>query len=65
LLSIIGGLVGYNLYALGVPTALKISRYSQQWGALLTTTAGCLIAVLLGMGWTLVQQWMERTPTQE
>jgi hypothetical protein len=65
LLSIIGGLVGYNLYALGVPPALKISRYSQRWGALLITTAGCIVAVLVGMGWTLVQQWTKGQSTQE
>jgi hypothetical protein len=65
LLCIIGGLTGYNMYALGVPIALKMSRYSRQWGALLTATLGCVIATLLGMAWTLVRRRMKRTQVEE
>ena len=64
LACIVGGLVGYNLYALGVPAALRVSRYSPQWGALLVTTLGCVVAVLLGVAWTLIRQRMERAQTQ-
>jgi beta-N-acetylhexosaminidase len=65
LLCIIGGLVGYNLYALGVPAALQVSRYSQQWGSLLTTTLGCVVAALLGVAWTFVNQRIGRAQDRE
>jgi beta-N-acetylhexosaminidase len=60
LLCIVGGLVGYNLYALGVQSVLRISRYSKQWGALLATSLGCLVAILLGVVWMLVRRRMQR-----
>ena len=59
LLCIIGGLVGYNLYALGVPPALHVSQYSPRWGVLLITTLGCVLAVVPGVAWTLIRQRME------
>jgi beta-N-acetylhexosaminidase len=61
LLCIIGGLLGYNLYALGVPVVLQASRLSQQWGALVITTLGCAIAVVLGVGWTLIRRRAQDT----
>jgi beta-N-acetylhexosaminidase len=60
LLCVVGGLLGYNLYALGIPVVLKASRYSQQWGALLVTTLSCAIAVLLGRAWTLIRRIRSR-----
>jgi hypothetical protein len=63
LFCIAGGLVGYNLYALGVQGILRISRYSKQWGALLATTLGCLVAILLGLVWMLVRRRVQREST--
>jgi hypothetical protein len=49
LICVIGGLVGYNLYALGWLGALRASRYSRQWGAVLITTVGSVLAGGLGV----------------
>jgi beta-N-acetylhexosaminidase len=51
LLVIAGGLVGYDLYALGVPGVLRASRISEQWGGLIATTAGCVLALMGGYLW--------------
>jgi Flp pilus assembly protein protease CpaA len=48
LICVIGGLVGYNLYALGWLGTLRASRYSRQWGAVLITTLGSALAGGLG-----------------
>jgi beta-N-acetylhexosaminidase len=48
LICVIGGLVGYNLYALGWLGTLRASRYSKQWGAVLITTLGSVLAGGLG-----------------
>jgi hypothetical protein len=48
LICVIGGLVGYNLYALGWLGTLRASHYSRQWGAVLVTTLGSLSAGGLG-----------------
>ena len=60
LCCVVGGLVGYNLYALGVQGMSRISRYSKQWGALLATTLGCLVTILLGVVWMLIRRRMQR-----
>jgi beta-N-acetylhexosaminidase len=44
LVCVIGGLVGYNLYALGWLGTLRASRYSRQWGAVLITTLASALA---------------------
>jgi beta-N-acetylhexosaminidase len=54
LLGVIGGLVGYDLYALGMPGVLHASKISQRWGGLLATTAGCALAIVCGALWHLV-----------
>jgi len=56
LLAVIGGLVGYDLYALGMPGVLHASRLSGRWGGLLATTAGCTLAVLCGILWHLMHR---------
>jgi hypothetical protein len=56
LLAVIGGLVGYDLYALGMPGVLHASKVSGRWGGLLATTAGCALAVLCGILWHLMRR---------
>jgi peptidoglycan/LPS O-acetylase OafA/YrhL len=48
LICVIGGLIGYNLYALGWLGALWASRYAREWGALFVTTVCSLLAGGLG-----------------
>ena len=48
LICVIGGLVGYNLYALGWLGMLWANRSSRQWGAVLVTILGCALAGGLG-----------------
>jgi hypothetical protein len=54
LLSVIGGLLGYDLYAMGVPSALKARNVSEKWGATLVAILGCLVMNLIGAMWDLV-----------
>jgi hypothetical protein len=60
LLSVIGGLVGYDLYAIGVPGALRARDISERWGALILCVMGCaltnLVAVLGQLLWRRMQQ---------
>jgi Flp pilus assembly protein protease CpaA len=60
LVCVIGGLMGYNLYAFGWLGTLRVSRHSRQWGAVLVTILGCVLAVgLLAAGrvaWKKVQE---------
>jgi beta-N-acetylhexosaminidase len=49
LLSIVGGLLGYDLYALGLPGVLKASIISERWGALIAATLGGALTVSVGM----------------
>jgi hypothetical protein len=56
LLGVIGGLLGYDLYALGVPGALQISRVSERWGAVIVTGLGCVFAITVGVLWNLIVQ---------
>ena len=49
LLSLVGGLVGYNLYGLNVPGAGLFRQLSPNWGAVLM----CLLFSLLPLGYTL------------
>lgn len=49
LLCILGGLAGYDMYAMGVPGALFARRWSQEWGALIATMTGSMLAVLIGL----------------
>jgi beta-N-acetylhexosaminidase len=44
LICVIGGLAGYNLYALGWLGTQRASQFSRQWGAVLVTTLGCVVA---------------------
>jgi beta-N-acetylhexosaminidase len=60
LLCAVGGLIGYDIYAMGMPGALQASHISKQWGALLVTTLGSLSAVLVGLVWTFVQRRIRR-----
>ena len=46
LLTLVWGLVGYNLYALGVPGMGLVRRFSGRWGAALTCLAFSLACVL-------------------
>ncbi len=48
-LCILGGLVGYDMYAMGVPGALRARQWSSEWGALITTALGVLLALLIGL----------------
>jgi len=59
LLGVVGGLVGYDLYALGVPGVLQASRISEHWGALLATTVGCTLAILGGVLWHAIASRLE------
>ena len=54
LLGVIGGLLGYDLYALGVPGALQVSRVSEKWGAVIVTALGCMFALVVGVLWNLI-----------
>ena len=52
LLAVVGGLLGYDLYAVGIPRALTASPMVEKWGALSATGMGCLVTLLaarLGM----------------
>ncbi len=49
LLCVIGGLVGYDLYAMGMPVALRARHLSEQWGGVIVATIGCIAAVLIGV----------------
>ena len=51
LVSIIGALLGYDLYAVGIPRALKASDFVQRWGAVVATGMGCLVVV--GLYWAV------------
>lgn len=51
LVGVTGGLIGYDLYALGAPGALRASSVSEQWGGLIATTAGCILALVIGFVW--------------
>jgi beta-N-acetylhexosaminidase len=55
LVCVIGGLLGYNLYALGWGGTLWASRYSRQWGAVLVTILGCVLAG--GLGAVILIAW--------
>ena len=62
LLSIVGGLLGYDLYALGLPGVLKASIISERWGALIAATLGGALAVSVGMlGRTAVRRLRRET----
>jgi beta-N-acetylhexosaminidase len=56
LLCVVGGLTGYNVYALGIPVAMKARHVSEQWGVLLVTSLGCLLAILGGALWAFIGQ---------
>jgi beta-N-acetylhexosaminidase len=62
LLGIIGGLLGYDMYALGVPGVLRASNLSARWGALVVTTLGCALAISIGV---LVQMLIRRLRHRE
>jgi beta-N-acetylhexosaminidase len=61
LLGMIGGLVGYDLYAMGIPGALKARHISEQWGALVLTILGCALTNLIAVLWTLLRQRMRQS----
>jgi hypothetical protein len=54
LLSMIGGLVGYDLYAMGLPGALRARVFSERWGALISAFLGLVTANLIGVLWSLL-----------
>jgi beta-N-acetylhexosaminidase len=58
LLGVIGGLIGYDLYALGIPGVLRARVLSEQWGALIATTIGCALAVAGGILWHAAGRWL-------
>jgi beta-N-acetylhexosaminidase len=64
LLCIAGGLVGYDVYAMGVPGALQARHISEQWGALITTASGCLLAVVVGLLVVLIYRRMRLAASQ-
>jgi len=50
--SVVGGLIGYSFYGLGLPGARLFRQLSPNWGALLM----CLLFSLLPLGYVLGQQ---------
>ncbi|MBN1934639.1 MAG: hypothetical protein JW934_08230 [Anaerolineae bacterium] len=61
LLSVLGGLIGYDVYAMGVPGALRARSLSQEWGALITTVLGAFLALAVGLLATvIVRRWRQR-----
>lgn len=54
LLSMIGGLVGYDLYAMGIPGALRARLFSERWGALISALLGLVTVNLIGVLWSLI-----------
>jgi beta-N-acetylhexosaminidase len=60
LLSVMGGLLGYDLYAMGIPGALRASLFVQKWGAPLATSIGCVLTLAVGAlatwGWQRYQR---------
>jgi len=55
LLSMIGALFGYDLYALGIPVGLEATPLVRQWGGVLAAGVGC--AAVLGLYWTAHTIW--------
>jgi hypothetical protein len=51
LLCVVGGLVAYNLYAMGAVGSLGSSLFVRRWSAVLITALGSLVAVSLGAVW--------------
>ena len=64
LIGIIGGLLGYDLYALGAPGALRTSAISERWGALISMTIGSIVAVGGRVLWQLVARWLRERRTE-
>ena len=64
LIGVIGGLLGYDLYALGAPGALRTSAISERWGALVAMTIGSVIAVGGGVLWRLGARWLQQRRTE-
>jgi hypothetical protein len=60
LLCVVGGLFGYDTYAMGTPGALRARYLSEEWGALVMTVLGCLLAALIGLLGTLIRQRIRR-----
>jgi hypothetical protein len=64
LVGVTGGLIGYDLYALGVPGVLRASTISEQWGGLIATTAGCVLALVGGFLWRRLARTFRRGDSQ-
>ena len=47
LLAVVGGLIGYDLYAVGIPWTLTANPVVEKWGALAATGLGCLAILLV------------------
>ncbi len=56
LVCLIGGLIGYDLYAMGIPGVIGARHLSQDWGALVATALGCLFAVGIVLIWEAVRR---------
>lgn len=65
LLSIVGGLLGYDLYAMGLPGALKARQISERWGAILVSVLGIVVINVLGMLVRLLVRRMRRSAHAE
>jgi hypothetical protein len=56
LVSVVGGLLGYDLYALGLPRALRGTPFLHRWGALVAAGLGCAVALAVYALGTLMGQ---------
>ncbi len=60
LVCMLGGLVGYDVYAMGVPGALRARQLSQEWGALIMALLGMLVTVVIDLLVTaIIQRWRQ------